>query len=113
MVRREILAVLKANEKEAKSLKLKGPCPLNLLSMCFTSTSTCMMNQLKKFMQVEVDVVYMFTKFGVNSFVIFNFKRLHHFLLRFLSPRIGRRVYTWKEWTLTREKCQNLLRNFV
>ena len=40
MVRREFLAVLKANEKGAKSLKLKGPHPLNLLSMHFTSTST-------------------------------------------------------------------------
>ena len=60
------MAVLKANKKEAKSLKLKEPRPLKLLSMRFTSTSTCIMNWLKKFMQVEVDVVYMFTKFGVN-----------------------------------------------
>ena len=41
MVRREILAVLKTNEKGAKSLKPERPHPPKLVSMHFTSTSTC------------------------------------------------------------------------
>ena len=40
MVRREILAALKANKKGAKSLKLEKPCPPILASMHFTSTSS-------------------------------------------------------------------------
>ena len=41
MVQREILVVLKANEKGVKSPKLEGPCLPNLVSMHFASTSTC------------------------------------------------------------------------
>ena len=48
MVRREILAVLKGNEKEAKSPKLEKPRPPKLVCMCFRSTSTCM-NFLSRF----------------------------------------------------------------
>ena len=42
MVRREILIVLKANEKGAKSPKPKRPCPPKLVCMHFMSTSNCM-----------------------------------------------------------------------
>ena len=42
MVRREILAVLKANKKGAKSPKPKMPRPPKLVCMHFMSTSTCM-----------------------------------------------------------------------
>ena len=42
MVRREILAILRASDKGPKSPKLEKPCPPNLVSMHFTSTSTCM-----------------------------------------------------------------------
>ena len=48
MVRREILTVLKANEKGAKSPKPKRPCPPKLNCMHFTSTSTCI-NFLSRF----------------------------------------------------------------
>ena len=48
MVRREILAVLKANEKWAKSPKPEMPCPPKLVCMRFRSTSTCM-NFLNRF----------------------------------------------------------------
>ena len=42
MVERENLAVLKANNKQAKSPKLERPHPPKVVSMHFTSTSTCM-----------------------------------------------------------------------
>ena len=45
---RENLAVLEANEKEAKSLKLEGPRPSKLVCMHFMSTSTCV-NFLSQF----------------------------------------------------------------
>ena len=48
MVRREVLAVLKANEKEAKSPKPEMPRPPKLVCMCFRSTSTCI-NVLSQF----------------------------------------------------------------
>ena len=48
MVRREILAVLKANEKEAKSPQPERSRPPKLISMHFASTSTCM-NFLSQF----------------------------------------------------------------
>ena len=48
MVGREILAVLKANEKWTKSPKLEGSHPPKLVCMHFTSTSTCM-NFLSQF----------------------------------------------------------------
>ena len=48
MVRREILAVLKVFEKGAKSPKPKMSCPPKLVSMHFTSISTCM-NFLSQF----------------------------------------------------------------
>ena len=41
MVRREILTILKANDKGAKSPKPKRPHTLKLVCMHFTSTSTC------------------------------------------------------------------------
>ena len=42
MVRREILAILKANKKEAKFPQLEKLCPPKLVRIHFTSTSTCM-----------------------------------------------------------------------
>ena len=48
MVRRKILAVLRASDKGPKSPKLEKPHPQNLVSMHFTSTSTCM-NFLSQF----------------------------------------------------------------
>ena len=48
MVRREILAVLRTNKQGAKSLKLEKPRLPKLVSMHFTSTSTCM-NFLSRF----------------------------------------------------------------
>ena len=42
MVGRENLAVLKANNKQAKSLKQKWPHTLKLVCMHFIVTSTCM-----------------------------------------------------------------------
>ena len=41
MVRRENLTVLKANKNRDISPKLERPCPPKLVSMHFTSTSTC------------------------------------------------------------------------
>ena len=48
MVRREVLAVLKANEKGAKSPKPERLRPPKFVCMRFTSTSTCM-NFLSQF----------------------------------------------------------------
>ena len=48
MVRREILAVLKANEKGEKSPKPERSHPPKLVCMHFGSTSTCM-NFLSRF----------------------------------------------------------------
>ena len=53
MVWREILAVLKANKKEAKSPKQERPHPPKLVCMCFTSTPTCM-NFLRRFYLISI-----------------------------------------------------------
>ena len=48
MVRKGNLAILKANEKWAKSLKPEWPCPPKLVCIHFTSNSTCL-NFLSQF----------------------------------------------------------------
>ena len=58
MVWREILAVLKASIKGAISLKPEKPLPPNLVSMHFTSTSTCTIFLSRFYFSTPMNYIY-------------------------------------------------------